>query len=693
MYAAFLALTLLSAPAQVRKHTGWCEADRQTRQQIKTIRGDRVPDAKGRAAQLKALDRQIVRAPLNLDYHLVYQEIAARGSVAERDSMIARYRQSAEEHPNVLVWRYLYAASLVDRKTPQAMNIGNDLLAKTPAFPRTYLLMANIFSWGKFKDGARAEAETTAYFDECPGSLNAQALQMLRNVRSPRFAKRISGQLRARLEKEKDPDLLRNWTSVWDLQFKTTPPVQHDAVRKQMSLDLVRITKAHSDGDEKWNYFLRDSYKSSGDAAAAQRAEGKLIDGFPASFEALHLVDERWSSAHPYPRNDAEKEKAWQQARLQWANEQLKVAPKNTMLLYNRFSALSALDRTNDEELTIAAEEFLTRYDATRDMMVRPPPQLRVANAYIKRKVHLEQVPLLVERARRSDQERSAPPSDREFAEQSKISADNEQSMNLQIASTLADAALVTRNPETARAAVAKVNGITPDNPWNRSILLQVKAKWARIEGRQLDALLYYRAAMDARSPAMIPNGKDELSDTVASLQKEMGGTEATKDLWNSSKHDAVLATEMSAWKKPEKEMKPWELNDLGGKTWKLAQLNGKTLLVNVWATWCGPCRQEHPHLQKLYEQMKDRKDVQIVTFNVDSEVGQIAPYVKERGYTFPVLLASDYVDQLMPALSIPQNWIVDASGKWQWEQLGFGDAEGWRKGMMAKLSPSGSTH
>jgi thiol-disulfide isomerase/thioredoxin len=77
-------------------------------------------------------------------------------------------------------------------------------------------------------------------------------------------------------------------------------------------------------------------------------------------------------------------------------------------------------------------------------------------------------------------------------------------------------------------------------------------------------------------------------------------------------------------------------LSDLGGKSWRLAELNGKAALINIWATWCGPCREEHPALQKLYEQIKDSKDLTLLTISVDEEAGLVAPYMTEQGTRSP---------------------------------------------------------
>jgi thiol-disulfide isomerase/thioredoxin len=117
-----------------------------------------------------------------------------------------------------------------------------------------------------------------------------------------------------------------------------------------------------------------------------------------------------------------------------------------------------------------------------------------------------------------------------------------------------------------------------------------------------------------------------------------------------------------------------------------LKDLAGKVVLINEWATWCGPCNEELPKLQKLYEQMKDRSDIQILTFNIDESLGLVAPFLKEKGYTFPVLPASSLVNNLQLNGSIPQNWIVDGKGNWLWTQIGYGAEDNYTQVMTQKL-------
>ena len=67
---------------------------------------------------------------------------------------------------------------------------------------------------------------------------------------------------------------------------------------------------------------------------------------------------------------------------------------------------------------------------------------------------------------------------------------------------------------------------------------------------------------------------------------------------------DASSPEEDFRWSARDEEVAAFELGDLGGKTWTLASFAGKKVFVNLWATWCTPCRAELPYVQKLHEQL-----------------------------------------------------------------------------------------
>lgn len=84
------------------------------------------------------------------------------------------------------------------------------------------------------------------------------------------------------------------------------------------------------------------------------------------------------------------------------------------------------------------------------------------------------------------------------------------------------------------------------------------------------------------------------------------------------------------------------------------------------------------PHVQKLFEKYKDSKDVQILTISVDDNLGLIEPVAKLTKLTVPVLPAKTLVEQVVPMLGVPQNWIVDSSAVLKMQQLGFFMRDQW---------------
>jgi thiol-disulfide isomerase/thioredoxin len=283
--------------------------------------------------------------------------------------------------------------------------------------------------------------------------------------------------------------------------------------------------------------------------------------------------------------------------------------------------------------------------------------------------------------------------SDRQDDEMKKYEVRDETATKIERARLLVDAAELMKKAEIAKVAVNDLADLKPETPKQHTSLLAVKGKWAELNGRKLDALLLYREVLDGRPPDFKPprDERDEIPERYDRLWKELGGTEEGRAILAKKAKTTEVAS-ASGWEKPTKDMPAWELPDLKGKTWKLSSLQGKTVLINVWATWCGPCQAEHPHLQTLFEKLKERPDILIVTFDVDDEIGAVEPYINDHKYTFPVVLAKDLVNDLSPSLGIPQNWIVDAAGKWRWQSLGFGaEDEGWEKRVEEKLAATKS--
>lgn len=103
----------------------------------------------------------------------------------------------------------------------------------------------------------------------------------------------------------------------------------------------------------------------------------------------------------------------------------------------------------------------------------------------------------------------------------------------------------------------------------------------------------------------------------------------------------------------------------LDGRMVSLADYKGKVVLLNIWATWCPPCREEMPSMEKLYEQLEG-EDFEILAVSVDlSGAEAVGPFVKRYGLRFPALLDTDAkVQHLYGTTGIPESFIIGRDGR-----------------------------
>jgi peroxiredoxin len=104
-----------------------------------------------------------------------------------------------------------------------------------------------------------------------------------------------------------------------------------------------------------------------------------------------------------------------------------------------------------------------------------------------------------------------------------------------------------------------------------------------------------------------------------------------------------------------------FELKTLAGETVKLSNLKGKKVMLNFWATWCPPCKEEMPAMEKLSKQAG--KDVVILAVNIDPQL-DVQGFINENKITFPIPLdKDDKVNETYQVLSIPTTYFIDSKG------------------------------
>jgi len=109
----------------------------------------------------------------------------------------------------------------------------------------------------------------------------------------------------------------------------------------------------------------------------------------------------------------------------------------------------------------------------------------------------------------------------------------------------------------------------------------------------------------------------------------------------------------------------------LAGDQASLAQLRGRPIILNFWATWCGPCREEMPMFQQLYETNQESGLV-VLAVNVEEELALIQPYVSELSLTFDILLDQQAsLAKQYRVTGLPTTFFIDRQGRIQHVQLG----------------------
>lgn len=125
-------------------------------------------------------------------------------------------------------------------------------------------------------------------------------------------------------------------------------------------------------------------------------------------------------------------------------------------------------------------------------------------------------------------------------------------------------------------------------------------------------------------------------------------------------------------------EIKNAELKTIGGEAFKLADYEGKILVVNLWATWCGPCRDEIPQIMKVSDDYRKR-GVEVVGLTMEDDRGNspeaVEKFVKDFEIKYRVAWAEKemYATMLAPGFEIPQTYLIDRQGRIRKKFVGGG--------------------
>jgi thiol-disulfide isomerase/thioredoxin len=155
-----------------------------------------------------------------------------------------------------------------------------------------------------------------------------------------------------------------------------------------------------------------------------------------------------------------------------------------------------------------------------------------------------------------------------------------------------------------------------------------------------------------------------------------------------AASHEATGAETAACMANPKQANWNFKLKDLDGKEVELASFKGKVVLLNFWATWCGPCKAEIPGFVELQEKYRDK--LTIIGYSVDDTAELAKKYAAEYKMNYPILLGEgreDVQDAYGPIWGIPASFLIDKDGNVCRKHMGIAPKAVFEKEIVALLN------
>ncbi|MCH7397214.1 TlpA family protein disulfide reductase [Belliella sp. DSM 107340] len=111
---------------------------------------------------------------------------------------------------------------------------------------------------------------------------------------------------------------------------------------------------------------------------------------------------------------------------------------------------------------------------------------------------------------------------------------------------------------------------------------------------------------------------------------------------------------------------------DQQGSIIDLEAYRGKTVFINLWATWCPPCRAEMPHISEMYKKVKDTENLEFLMIALDKDFEKSKKLLDDKGWSFPIVHASHGLNNSLQSESIPTTIVINPEGKIVFYQEGM---------------------
>jgi thiol-disulfide isomerase/thioredoxin len=670
------------------------------------------------------LQRAYIDASINLPAFVADRNGSGIPRTRVSESVILRFQKGYEAKPGDPIAAYLYAYSLIHRNTSKSLDILNNLAQKTPDFPNTFLTLAIIHSNSAFADMAQQQKYTEEYLARCPNTIEPRIAEFAKQLDKSDIQLKYARALRARIAGKADERTVPLFTSLWDLESRNTLPARPAEFRRHVEDDLAFLEGLNKAKFKEIDTLLAQGYKRIGDKEAMKRILSSLSPASATSTQIFYEAQAEWTRMNLLPVSipSSDVRAAYYRKQLKFIDEWREIMPQLSILQLLRITALASIPDTPNEVLVREGNQAMA--DARKSGLgILSTSFLDMLQIWAQRGLELDRIPALVkEITEQQPKFMTTTPtlgSDLLGNTGQLMMEDMRWTADARAWAILVPAYVKTRQFDQARSTLAEwekglnerrrkadelndkrtrqmraAGAASPSIPASFNSVLEnafilgisnEEAKYysgcaqlAVAEGRSLDALTFYQSSlrlMYGRS-VYLPDIADlDGAKEANSLWKQLGGTEAAWKAWlDSIKTMPMPKLQLAAnWSAKDLAIPQFSLADQEGKTWTLERLKGKTTLINLWATWCVPCRAEMLVLQKLYTQIKDRNDIQVITLNMDEDISLVDPFLKENKFTMPSLFARSFVNGFSKPQGIPISWISDVTATIRFESIGFG--------------------
>jgi thiol-disulfide isomerase/thioredoxin len=644
------------------------------------------------------------RYPNDLFVQLDYQDtiLGVRALADELDGALALYHSI----PDKTLSQYLEARLLWHSQVRESRETLNRLVETVPQFPWPHLTLVEIAEWPGNSDRGGVEEHLHAFQTACPNALEGYGYPA--SVKDPEMIRSGAAQLRRLLSVRTDAVVWRYYPVLWELEFRATPKEEHDKARQLVRDDVKRLESLEAVPSESWRLTFEQASELAQDPSIRSWLVATILSKFPNSQYAINIAEDHWRQEHPQPSIEKEDDyKKWNAQHFEAVQGWLKRWPNSPSLIDEQYEYLTSLPVLPTEKFLAIFDQDAEVAESHPDFLVPDPPfSLWAAQGYVERKVRLDRVPKLIEIGLRQAMMQEKYEDDPELLppENRGRRAGRLASIRYDANITLADLYLYTKQTSKAEDVLTQVGAdLEADKPAENASqadqnqyrnkrwgYLQRLAQLEEMEGKPQDALAHYQEVLQQLPRRRVEEEKEASVRAARQLYLRQGGQAGNWLAWATSPEKPSHGESTLTFSAP---LPDFAVKDLAGREWRLSDLKGKVTLLDFWATWCGPCRGELPFIQKLYDQIKDRTDLQVVTISVDENPGLLEAYLKETHFTFPILPAEDLAEKIFPVLGLPQTRIVDPEGRRSQDQV-VGYSDEWVSRIIAKMERvRGETH